>query len=359
MSNVQYILGYDASCGVCSATTKRMNDEVGTSLTFQPLQSALMRQYRTQALGSDAVWAPTLVKIEDGSVEAWIGWKMGPELMKATGPYKALQLLSILGQEAALPPQRGVSRRSMLRSIAGVAAGAMVLSGVSGPAFANVNSAKPGTPLTEAEARKVFLEFMQQPDAKNAFSDSYDLTQLRDDLLQGDKRFTVGGTRTKNSRSTTTSAAVMDNEMDVVLWCSTRFDQNTKSTAAAIYAQAEENALRIVSPSINGQLAQDAALAPESAIRGMAAGSDPCGGCKSIAPGSRDQRSLLMCHDKLNLACALGLAGCAGCAATCAGGANPGCLFCLVTSCGGVLASGGCCDDKKPPYTTCVRCSAI
>lgn len=359
MDNTHYILGYDASCSVCSTTTQRMHDEVGSILEFRPLQSAQMVEYRSRALGPDAPWAPTLVKVQGDSIEAWPGWRMGPELVKITGPHKALQLLSILGQETALPSHGRLSRRSLLRSITGVAAGALILTGLPKPAFASSPTQKPGTPLTADEARAHFLAFLAEKDAKNAFSSDYDLETLHTMLEQQSERFTVGGTKSTTVQGTVINVAAMDNEESAILWCSQGDDRGARNTAAALYVAEADETMSIAFPSINGELLEKEVVSDNDAISAVRAGSDPCGGCKSMAPGSRDKRAILMCHDKMDVACALGTAGCVGCTATCLASAGVACFFCLTTSCGGMLASGGCCDDSKPPYTSCTRCSAI
>jgi hypothetical protein len=48
-----------------------------------------------------------------------------------------------------------------------------------------------------------------------------------------------------------------------------------------------------------------------------------------------------------------------GCGAACIGTVGAGCIFCLVTSCGGFLASGACCTGSGATRTACFQCAPL
>lgn len=71
------VLGFDAGCTTCSQLAERIEEAAGEKLEMMSLSESCMREWRGQALGKDAPWAPTLVEVGDGKVRAWTGVKMG------------------------------------------------------------------------------------------------------------------------------------------------------------------------------------------------------------------------------------------------------------------------------------------
>lgn len=108
--------------------------------------------------------------------------------------------------------------------------------------------------------------------------------------------------------------------------------------------------------SVNGEVPQR--VSTRQLEQAVVTAADPCGGCVGPGgPGDRSKKGGTMCNEGLNLSCALGLAGCAGCVATC-GTSGWACTFCLVTSCGGTIASGGCCKGDGSSHHVCEGCVA-
>ena len=139
-------LGYDAGCLKCSTIATRIESEVGDRLALIPLASPQMRQWREELLGTDARWAPTLVRVSGGQKRAYVGWQIGSPLASALGAKKSLKILSTLGSDqlTELPTRGGamqvsLNRRAVLWGSA-VIAGMAVLMGRSKSAFAVAGS---------------------------------------------------------------------------------------------------------------------------------------------------------------------------------------------------------------------------
>jgi hypothetical protein len=114
-------------------------------LQLRPLASQEVQQWRAEALGPQAPWAPTLIRVDE-RVSAWVGTRMALVLARHLGPRSTLKALRALGelreraQAYAGPPEEpsrpGMRRAQFLRVAAGsVIAGGLVLAGKA-PAFA-------------------------------------------------------------------------------------------------------------------------------------------------------------------------------------------------------------------------------
>jgi hypothetical protein len=111
-----------------------------------PLQHPDVVQWRSVALGEDAPFAPTLLRVRGAAeVRGWTSARMAVPLVRLLGPRGTLRVLSALGQlreEAAAPlsapvPARGMTRKAFLRLGAGATiAGGLVFGGAV-PAFAD------------------------------------------------------------------------------------------------------------------------------------------------------------------------------------------------------------------------------
>jgi hypothetical protein len=139
LSSTRWILAFNASCGTCRAISERVAQACDRKLEVLPLTDAKVEQWRKQALGQEAPWAPTLLKIasQGTQVRAWTGPAMGIWLVRRLGLRSTMQVLAALGQlqrveEEHLPKQtdqRIIGRAQFLRLCAGgtVAAGLILM----------------------------------------------------------------------------------------------------------------------------------------------------------------------------------------------------------------------------------------
>lgn len=128
------VLGFDAECMSCSQLAERIEEAVGEKLETVSLSDHRMTEWRRQALGEDAPWAPTLVEIRDGEVKAWTGAMMGAHLARSLGPAATWRVAKILGEmkennRAEHSPYSGLTRSQFLKGLGGAVIGVSVLSG--------------------------------------------------------------------------------------------------------------------------------------------------------------------------------------------------------------------------------------
>ncbi|MER5888028.1 bacteriocin fulvocin C-related protein [Streptomyces sp. NPDC001941] len=147
----RWILAFDSSCGTCTAVSSAVAEASGGTLEVLPLTDADVRRWREEAMGADPAWAPTLLRVTDGSARAWTGPRMAPPLVRRLGPRATGRVLVALGtlrhaartgqpltaaEGAAERDRPGVSRKRFLLLAGGVStAVGMTLAGQS-PAFA-------------------------------------------------------------------------------------------------------------------------------------------------------------------------------------------------------------------------------
>jgi hypothetical protein len=145
-STTRWILAFNASCGMCRAISERIAQTCDGKLEVLPLTNANVERWREQALGPQAPWLPTLLRITENAtdVQAWTGPAMGLRLVQRLGLQSTMQVLAALellrrGEEErpiTSREQGAIGRGQFLRLCAGgaVAAG-MILVGKT-PAFA-------------------------------------------------------------------------------------------------------------------------------------------------------------------------------------------------------------------------------
>jgi hypothetical protein len=100
------VLGFDAGCTTCSGLARRIEEKVGDKLEVVSLLDPEMGNWRKQALGEDAPWAPTLVEVRGGKVRAWTGLSMGLTLSRRLGAKNTWQVMQTLGKLALRPRPR-------------------------------------------------------------------------------------------------------------------------------------------------------------------------------------------------------------------------------------------------------------
>lgn len=165
VSSPRWIIAFDASCGACREISAIVSHACASRLEVLPLTHRDVQRWRAEALGADAPWAPTLLRLTGGQAHAWTGPRMTLPLLRRLGLRSAFRVVSALGE---LPDHRAatdrhedegaVSRKQFLRfgAGAGVAAG-LLLTGKA-PAFAAAR--RPGTwadPAAWARANKAKL----------------------------------------------------------------------------------------------------------------------------------------------------------------------------------------------------------
>jgi hypothetical protein len=128
------VLGFDAGCTTCSGLAEQIEAQVGGGLEVRSLRDPQMEHWRQQALGENAPWAPTLVEISGGKVEAWTGLRMGVYLARRLGPAASWKMARILGElrgsnRAQSSPRTGITRSRFITGLGGAVVGVSVLSG--------------------------------------------------------------------------------------------------------------------------------------------------------------------------------------------------------------------------------------
>lgn len=376
------VLGFDASCGKCSTMAQQLKSDAGSALDVLPLSNPEMHRWRHDVF-TEPPWAPTLIRVgdDDRAIGGWVGWKIGPVLGTTLGPQRAATALQHIG-EMRLAANGGrlgtvtrskTSRRGLARlalGAAGLVAGAATVAGMSGTAFAKgkpVNlQVSDEEPLAESAAVSMLGKHFETEDAKNVltFSAAGSGTATLNRLSSGKaggapevgaKRMTLAD-GTISEASYTYDKAI--GEMLVV-------QENTElvdgqASIAWILDVAEgvegfaDSSFTIRQKSVNGALVRRLDQSLDSEGRQslqLADEEDPCGGCNGICRiGGEEFRE--SCYSSSVVACFLSAAGCAGCIACSGTGA---CVFCAITSCGGVLLS--CCDQVTGP--ACERCNRV
>lgn len=147
--DTRWVLAFDASCGTCRAISAAVARACDGKLDVLPLSDPDVRRWRTQELGEQAPWTPTLLRTDGARVRAWTGAGMSLPLVRRLGPRSTVRVLHALGQlrrEASGHPLEqeggtGMARSRFLRVGAGaVVAAGLILAGKT-PAFAEQSCA--------------------------------------------------------------------------------------------------------------------------------------------------------------------------------------------------------------------------
>lgn len=132
----RWVLAYDATCGQCRAISATVERETAGRIEVLPLNHADVDEWRAAALGADAPWAPTLIRVrEDGRPGAWTGPALGIRLVRRLGLRATVRLLNALSdlrhQAERLPDdERTLDRGRFLKLGAGLGmAAGIVLTG--------------------------------------------------------------------------------------------------------------------------------------------------------------------------------------------------------------------------------------
>ncbi len=95
------VLGFDAGCSTCSDLARRIEQRTGDRLAVRDLADPEVRRWRSEALGDNAPWSPTLLEVGGSGVQAWVGWRMGWALGRLLGPTTTLRVMRALRDGAA------------------------------------------------------------------------------------------------------------------------------------------------------------------------------------------------------------------------------------------------------------------
>ncbi|MEZ0071025.1 bacteriocin fulvocin C-related protein [Planotetraspora sp. GP83] len=138
MHSDSWVLAFDASCGQCRQISGVVAEASKGRLEVLPLADPQVTQWREQALGEGARWAPTLINVQGSRVRAWTGISMGLRLARRLGIRPTIRVVQALGdqREAVKRQAGGMGRARFLRLMGGVGVAAgLVLAGKS-PALA-------------------------------------------------------------------------------------------------------------------------------------------------------------------------------------------------------------------------------
>lgn len=147
-TETRWVLTFDASCGTCRAVAQVIESERrGKGLELLSLADRDVERWRSQALGTNPPWAPTLLEVGPSRVRGWTGMRMGIRLIGRLGLRGTTRVLRALGSmtsadRGSTEASSGVPRKGFLRLAAGtLVAGGLVLAGRT-PAFADSGTAE-------------------------------------------------------------------------------------------------------------------------------------------------------------------------------------------------------------------------
>lgn len=110
-----FYLGYDSGCSSCTGIARVVENETHGSITVVPLVDPRMKKWRTELLGEDPRWAPTLVRVDDENgtpQKAWVGSAIGHALLKNNGLKVSFKVLASIGELT----RKGGYREGSIRS---------------------------------------------------------------------------------------------------------------------------------------------------------------------------------------------------------------------------------------------------
>lgn len=127
----RYYLGYDAGCGTCSNVAHQIAEVVGDKVQIMSLSSPEMERWRTDAMGENPPWKPTLVAVSRDRAKAWTGLGMAFALRREIGTASMWKVAQLMGAHKDLvrPEVRGFTRGQFMRGTIGAVAGASILMG--------------------------------------------------------------------------------------------------------------------------------------------------------------------------------------------------------------------------------------
>ena len=136
-TEARWVLAFDSTCSACQSTSSKVAHACDHRLEVMPLSSDDVKVWRATVYGDNPPWAPTLIRVNGESTQAWTGRAMAVQLVRAIGLRSTMRVLRVLGQNseaaaAATTSQAGqISRTRFLKQIAvgGAVASGLVLFG--------------------------------------------------------------------------------------------------------------------------------------------------------------------------------------------------------------------------------------
>lgn len=389
-ANSDLFLGFDASCGDCASIAGVVQKEAGDRIEVMSLRTERMEEWRRSALGEDAPWAPTLVRVTGGEIQAWTGWQIGPALARYVSAGATLRILASLGGNALnsreRPLPKALTRRTVVRGGVGAFVGWSLLMNAGAATAAARQSQEAqnsgvktlplhGDELLAAAAKAASsVDFSRVASAatltasagttaragKTVTSKDFVEVSLKTGLeRQSAGRIeTVGSKQTFPDGSIRYSIGMYNHDQKTLIWSLAGDSpingiQSDVQRYHVVNPESKEPKLELVSRSINGA---DVVPVPEGTeMLVQAKAQDPCGGCNlKCGPGNPcGEKSLnQVCTGAVVNKCIYSLAGCGACLAACGGGASGvACVLCAIANCPGVVSN--CCPGRKP---ACIRC---
>ncbi|MFD5074286.1 bacteriocin fulvocin C-related protein [Streptomyces sp. NPDC058371] len=141
----RWVLAFDGSCATCRKISSAVFHACDGKLEVLPLDDERVWGWRESALGTDAPWTPTLLRMDAGQVRAWAGAAMTVPLVRRLGPRSTIRVLRALGElrradaghhQGRPATGRTLGRAQFLRACAGLSVAAGLIIRGSTPAFA-------------------------------------------------------------------------------------------------------------------------------------------------------------------------------------------------------------------------------
>lgn len=127
-ANTQWFLAIDSNCAVCDDIGNQLRSTLDNKVTVVSLHADWISELRLSHFGERSPWAPTLISLRhDGEAKLWVGKVMPFRLATVIGLRRALEIAKMLGDtvssRSGADEGNFVSRRTLVRQLAGVTAG--------------------------------------------------------------------------------------------------------------------------------------------------------------------------------------------------------------------------------------------
>jgi hypothetical protein len=148
-----WILAFDAGCRSCTDVVDRVRASTDGKLATASLAEPQVREWRQQALGEAAPWAPTLLAVDGDDVRAWTGPALSIRLMRLLGVADSARVVRALNNADIV---RHPSRRRVLKAVPLLGLGVFVVSGgLAAPAMGANRSNGPAAKWARANAERL------------------------------------------------------------------------------------------------------------------------------------------------------------------------------------------------------------
>lgn len=368
----EYFLAFDSSCFTCSHIAQQIESLSNGRLSAKSLRDPQIAKWRADALGDNAPWEPTLVRVTSKGVQAWIGRSMNWRMLRLLGPADALRVVRTLSRQEAgsVNTVADPSRRRALRRLAGYAGAVALLA----------TGSVPKSILASSEGRAGRARSLTTPSEDERWEHLFGVpAPERTELLEGSSADIVGQQLADTRPGQRAMALVQDkveaftelqdaivgkhifsdgNVLQAASWTinetyviwSYQFDWPTKFETLSFVWEVHDDTATLLGRFSNHTLeSEDRGLAGVGGPGGGGGDPDPpCDGCSfgCICVGPGAPRCCSVCGD-LSISCAI--SACAGCYWACITGPWS-CVACLGVVC--TIAIYNCCESDWD----CVPC---